>query len=394
MKFREKLKEFLGLKGNLLAMAMSEVVSNTGWNMFEVIWQPYVLGLGATMSILGSLTGAGTALRSGLQLVMGRISDRVGRKPPLVVSYMLTLAGILLSITAGSWLWLIPPIILWSFSGSLWEPIFPTMISESAEKDERGTAFSLISLTWFLPGFYAPLLAGYIAEGVGFQPVLGILLLTESIAFVLFAGYTKETLKVRGTFDLDVLGSLKEAIRPGFGLSRFYAAVIIDRFAYAVREGIFFGMLLNTFHFGLFQLGILANTVSITVAVSQIFVGKLVDRYGSRLFLVISGALSVLAFMGYLISRNFSSFVICQVFLGLAMSMWDPSVNSYFSNAVPEEERGRFFGDLNCLKGLISFPAPILGALLYETYGFRAPILASLFLSVIVIPLFISVRER
>lgn len=395
MKLKERLRGLLGLKGNLPAMALSEIVSNTGWNMFEVVWQPYVLGLGATMSILGSLTGAQTALSSGLQLIVGRISDCVGRKRLLVAAYILTIMGIILSITARSWILLIPTILLWSVSGALWEPIFPAMISESVEKDETGTAFSLTSLTWFLPGFYAPALAGYLAERYGFRHVFIILLLTELSAFIIFTMYIKETLKRSAILNLRLLiNSLREVLTPRFGLSRFYAALIIDRFTWSISQGIFFGMLLKTFNFSLVQLGIISNVFSVSVASSQMPMGKLVDRYGERRFLIMSSVTGSLVLVGYLFSNDFLSFIFCQGLFGLAVSMWIPAFNAHIAKIVPENERGRVFGDLNGLRGLISFPAPILGASLYEKYGFQAPILASLVLSIVVIPLLISIKER
>ena len=394
MRLREKLKKHLGLRGNLPALAMSEAVSSTGWNMINVVWQPFVLSLGATMPILGSLTGLQTALGSGLQLVTGRISDCVGRKRLLALSYILAITGIFLSIWARSWLFLVPSIVVFSISGSLWEPAFSSTVAESVEKGERGTAFSLISLAWFLPGFFAPALGGLIAERYGIRPVLGVLLVTELSAFVLIMAYLKETLE-RSALDLrGIFSSLREVLAPRFGLSRFYAVVIIDRFAWAIMEGIFLGMLLKTFNFTLIQLGVLMNVVSISAASSQMFVGKLVDRYGRRPVLIASGCIWSCALGGYLISGSFPSFMLCQALLGLAVSTWDPAVNSYLSNAVPDEERSRFFGDLNGLKGLASFPAPILGAFLYEAHGFRAPILASFLLSLVVITLSILVKER
>ena len=72
----------------------------------------------------------------------------------------------------------------------------------------------------------------------------------------------------------------------------------------------------------------------------------------------------------------------------------DSSLQRLIANTVPENERGRVFGDLNGLRGLISFPAPILGALLFEKYGFQAPILANLILSIVVVPLLFSIKEE
>lgn len=142
MELGEELRRLFSLRGDFPALAASDMVSNTGWNMFEVVWQPYVLSLGATIPILGSLTGMQTAIRSGLQLITGRVSDCVGRKSLLVSSYSLSLVGIFLSLLARSWIFLIPTIFIFSVSGALWEPIFPTMISESSERDERGKALA------------------------------------------------------------------------------------------------------------------------------------------------------------------------------------------------------------------------------------------------------------
>ena len=179
-----------------------------------------------------------------------------------------------------------------------------------------------------------------------------------------------------------------------FGLSKFYLAVIIDRFCIFIGQGIFFGMLFKTFGFSVIQLGILSNAFSVAVAVSQIPMGKLVDRYGRRGFLLTSKAIWVMVFVGYLFSTDFAGFLACQILLALGVSAWMPAFNAYISNAVPETERGRVFGDINCLRGLLSFPAPILGAFLYEGFGFKAPILLSLFLSIAVILILFAIEER
>ncbi|MFB0543888.1 MAG: MFS transporter [Candidatus Bathyarchaeia archaeon] len=390
----ERFREFFVLRGNLPALALSQVISSTGWNMFGVIWQPYVLSLGGTMPVLGSLSGVESGLRSGLMLLTGRASDYMGRKGLQIIATSLSVAAIALSIMAGYWTLLVPTVIIWAVADALWEPSNASMVAESVEEEKRGTAFSLISLTWFLPGFYAPAIAGYLAEKHGFHPVLAILLVAELSSLIIFAAYTKETLKKRRKFDINSLASVRGVLRPRFGLSRFYGAAIINRFAMAIGEGIFFGMLMKTFNFTLLQLGILSNVFSVVVSTSQMPMGKLVDRYGRKRFLTLSSGIRTLAVGGYMTSGNFPSFLLCHGLFGLGESMWIPAYNAYLSNAVPDEERGRFFGDLSGLMGLISFPAPILGALLYENYGFQAPILASLLLSLTALSMLTTIRER
>jgi MFS-type transporter involved in bile tolerance (Atg22 family) len=71
----------------------------------------------------------------------------------------------------------------------------------------------------------------------------------------------------------------------------------------------------------------------------------------------------------------------------VAVALWDPSSNSYLSNSVPEAERGKFFGCLAGLRGLVSFPAPIIGAFIFEAHGFRGAVLASLLCSLMAVVL-------
>ena len=390
----ERLRAIFALRGNILVLTFSEIVSNTGWNMYSVVWQPYILSLGATMPILGILISIQTLLRSGLLLVTGRVSDCVGRKRLVMTAGILSAIGIALSILAGNWMLVLPSILLWGIAGAFWEPAFRSMIAESVEEEKRGVAFSLMSLTWFLPGFYAPAVAGFLGETQGTRFVLTVQLFLEISSFITISVLVRETLKTRKRFDLRSLSSIKETVRPRLDLSRFYVASIINRFSMAIGEGIFFGMLVKTFGFTLIQLGILSNVFSAVVSSSQLLMGRLVDRHGRKRFLILSSGIMTLGFGGYFVSRSFSSFLLFYGISGLAMSMWNPAHSAYLSNAVPDEERGRFFGDLSGLMALASFPAPILGALLYENYGFQTTVLASLTFSLISFLTLTTVRER
>ena len=390
----EKSQELATLRRNILVLTITEMISNTGWNMHGVIWQPYVLSLGATVSSLGTLTGAQTMLRAGTLLTTGRISDQIGRKRLMIVASVLSATGISLSILAAHWVLVIPSILLWGFAGAFWEPTFRSMIAESVENAKRGLTFGLMSLTWYLPGFYAPALAGYIAETYNSKTVLAILLVCELTSLAILSVFARDTLRNKRRFSLQSLSTIRQILKPSGDLRRFYLSAILNTLAFSMTMGTFYGMLIKTFSFSLLQLGILSNVFSIVTSLFHIPMGRLADRHGRKRFLLLSTAVQVAASAGFISSRDFTSFLLFNGLSGLAASIWNPAYMAYLSDAAPPEEIGRFFGDLAGLTSLFSFPAPIIGALLYENYGLQAPLTVSFLLYFITLLTLTRIRSR
>lgn len=380
MSREKKPRELFALRRNILVLTITEMISNTGWNMQAVVWQPYVLGLGASVSNLGMLTGTQTLLRSGTLLATGRMSDQIGRKRLMITASILSSTGIILSILAGYWILTIPTILLWGVAGAFWEPAFRSMIAESVQSTKRGETFGLMSLTWYLPGFYAPLLAGYIGETYSSRTVLAILLVLEVTSVTIIAAFARETLKNRVKLTLQSLDTIRQVLKPGANLSRFYLSAILNTLAFSMTMGTFYGMLTKTFSFTLLQLGILSNVFSIVTSVFHVPMGRLADRHGRKLFLLISTAVQVVASAGFIVSRDFTGFLVFNGLSGFATSIWNPAYMAYLSDVAPSEEIGRSFGDVAALTSLFSFPAPIIGALLYDSYGLQAPLMASFLL--------------
>ncbi|MFQ6081647.1 MAG: MFS transporter, partial [Candidatus Bathyarchaeia archaeon] len=57
---------------------------------------------------------------------------------------------------------------------------------------------------------------------------------------------------------------------------------------------------------------------------------------------------------------------------------WTPAMKTFLANKVSEEERAEAMGKLAAFRGLVGFPAPFIGGVLYDTMGFRAPIATGL----------------
>lgn len=382
MAIRERIRKFFLLRGNIPALVANRLVDSTGWNMFETIWQPYALSLGASMPILGAFNSVYTGLYSVLQFGTGELSDSLGRKKISIISYALSIIGIVVALFAGSWEILIIHVVIAAVVDALMEPSIIPLFAESVGEDQRGTAFSLLSLTWFLPGLYSYLMAGFLAERYGDRLIVGILLATEIISFLIFALFVRETLKERKPVDLRrIFANMREILKPAGRLGAFYALAILDGLSWSLIGGIFVGMLWKSFGFSRIQIGVLLNAFAVATALSLLPMGKLIDRYGSRRPLILSLSLFSLVFLGYFLSRGFYGFLVVQAVKGLAVALWDPSSRSYLSNSVPEAERGKFFGCLAGLRGLVSFPAPVIGAFIFEAYGFRGAVSAGLLCS-------------
>jgi len=259
----------------------------------------------------------------------------------------------------------------------------------------RGMAFSLLSLTWFLPGFYSQLLAGFLGDRIGVRRVFYITLAMDVLALLLFAIFVKETLKKRKPIKLKkIISGIRETLRPQRGLAFFYIVSILDRLAWALGGGIFVAIIYESFGFTLLQIGTLTTVTSITTTLCLIPAGRLVDRHGSRAIMLIAVTLAAAMFLGFMSTSSFPLFIVFQAFKGLSIALWDPAHNAYISNAVKESERGRLFGSLNGLKGILVFPAPLIGAYLYETYGYREIFMTSLVITLLTLILTFKIKEE
>jgi MFS family permease len=118
--------------------------------------------------------------------------------------------------------------------------------------------------------------------------------------------------------------------------------------------------------------------------VSQLPVGRLVDRYGCKRFMVISEIISVGCLVMFLLWPSFVGMIISYGLLGFTAALWVPALYKWLAGSVPEEERGRTLGAVFTTQALARFPAPLVAAWLYEWQGFSAPLLAGLGLAIVV----------
>jgi MFS family permease len=371
---------------NIRVLAASTFLRGMRDNVVRVVWQPFVLSLGASMPLLGFLESLGgrrgivTAL---VQPLSGRLSDYFGRKVFILSSSVFAIVALSIYVSANftdNWHLLIPGVAILGLA-SVSRPSEDSMTAESVGAAGRAMAYSLVMLSFALSGVFAPLLGGFVADRWGYIVVFLTGLALDVVALSLVAGLLKETLvsQSRRSLAFDQLkGVFRGILVPPGKLKGFYIAMAVDAFAWGAGWGILYGLLSEVHHFTAFQLGIMSCLSSAGWAVFQMPVGKLVERYGCVKSLILSEAGGIILTVGWLHAATFQTFALLQILFGFSIATFMPAMMTLMANSVSKEKMAEEIGRLNAFRGLVGFPAPYIGGLLYEAFGFRGPITVNL----------------
>lgn len=370
---------------NLLVVIATSFVGGFQTSMIGVVWQPFVLSLGASMSELGFLTSLGGLTGMVPTLISpigGWFADRRGRKTLMLAASLASMAAYALFTIAGLEgiaLALIPGVVCLS-AIALARPATSALVGESVAAVRHGSAYSLVTMASIVPGIIAPVAAGWLASRIGFTPIFPIALGAELVSFVMIARWLRESWDNNsGQADWRGLARLlKRAWVPPRGLGPFFIACAMDSFSWGMGWGLLYGLLTKEYSFGTVQLGILSSIMSLTWAVTQLPIGRFIDRGGAKKIMAISEALGFPLLLIWMTQSRFEILAISMALFALTAATWIPARSTYISHSVEPMQRAETFGRLVAFSGLIAFPSAFFGGSLYDQFGFSAPILANL----------------
>jgi len=372
MEFVNKLRDSLSFRGNIPGLFISGIIECSAWQMYELVWQPYLISLGGTTPLIGLMLSIWNFFNSLLQMVTGELSDSVGRKTLLNYYYLFSIVGVVIAVMADNWWYFIAVNMFFGIADALDGPSFSPMFAESVPKEKMAVAMSMIILIWSIPGFYGKALGGYLADRIGNKSVIYIILGAEIVAALWFYLTTKETLKEKKPFKWSaVIENIKGIAKPEKTLRAFYAVSILDRFGWAINRGILVTMFAQAYSFSLTEIGFLMTFEMVALTLVSIPVGKALDKYSTKKGIMFASALTVLIFSGYAVTSNYLVLLGLQALKGVTIGIWDTAIMLYQNKVVPEGERGKTFGNINSIKGLVAIPAPFFGALLFGFVGFK-----------------------
>lgn len=353
---------------NIWILSFTLVVVMLGFGIVIPIMPFYVQELGAGGTELGLLVATYAIMRLICGPLWGSLSDRVGRKPVLMVGvfgYGLTM--ILFGLARELWMLF----LFRALSGILSSATSPTTmayIGDSTPEAGRSQGMGILGAamgagTVFGPGL-GGLLAGdnlaipfFIAGGMSFLSLLLIwLLLPESLP--------AENRRARGK-KLRLPG--KETLQALFSaLGGLMVMAFLASFALTSFFGVFGLYALQKFDAGPEAVGMTIMVVGVvTMAAQGLLTGPMTRRWGEPA--LIRGALLATAagFLGIALAPGFPLFLLAIGWFSLATALLAPAVSALTSRRATMEQ-GITMGLSNAAQSLGRIAGPALGGIAFD----------------------------
>jgi DHA1 family tetracycline resistance protein-like MFS transporter len=367
------------------------ILANIAGSMFPVLMPIYLTELGASVTQVGLVYTLSSVAILGLQILGGWISDNIGRLRAIAIGSIGGVFGYIAMLLAPSWQWMLVAITINQIPYALVGPSFGAFIAENSTEANRGRVYGLTDTIYQITGVVGPPLGGLLAGRFGFQVMLLASALLYSFAAVLRI-WMARTMKSPAEAEPRQLslGSLTASVRGMLALL-FSGTVITWIFLTDGAGDIAFRLSselqpLYVEQIGgltLPQIGLLGSFFSMAMMATPILSGRLIDRFGERV--PISGGFLLIfaSFMLFVQVSGFGGFALSMVILGMGVGLSSPAYQSLISKVVPQTSLGIFTGIFRSSLGLISLPAPWIGALLWERFNPQLPFIITGFVALL-----------
>jgi multidrug resistance protein len=361
-----------------------------GFGIVAPILGRYAERFGANGLQVGLLFASYSLAQFVFSPILGRLSDRIGRKPVIIVSLIGTSIASFITGAAGAlWILFLGRLVDGASGASV--AVAQGAITDIAPPEQRARLLGLLGAAFGVGFVLGPAVGGLAALGGPHVPfyVAGVVAAINAVAAFIRLPETKSEAHVH----VPTTSSAKEARSPL--LIRYASVGFIAVMAFAGFESTF--SLFGERRFDLTEGSVAAVflIVGLTlVAVQAGLIGPLTRRFGSRTVLVtgmciVGGGLMVLSF-----STVWSVLIVSLIFLSFGQGMTSPSLTTLVAQAAPADRRGEALGYQQSAGALARIVGPIVAGLLFDHVGYGAPYFVGGVLTVIAVLLVIDTHKR
>ena len=399
MTFLGTLKqEFSFIKGNYAILVISWIIVDFASELPATYFGLYVLGLGATETILGVIGLSQFLALASLQFPGGYLADKYGRKWLIsTMTFGVALSFILYAI-APSWPFILVGAVLMAIFNSTYQPALNAMVSDSLPPERRGMGFGIVMLIASASTTPSPAVAGLLRGNFGLingmRIAYGIVVVLFLIAAFFRFFFLKETVVSASKPRLkEIFQSYPTALKETFSVWKKVPKSMLYLFlSFSIA---IFGFSSTNLYTVIYATRVLLidevtwafiiAIVPVTTIILAIPVGKFVDKIKRKIPLLTSILIFGLA-MWIFMNGDLTKVAISLILLGAGQVMMNASFGALQTDLTPKEQRGKVNGFMNFANYIIMAAGSLLGGYLYEHVAPQMPFMLAI---VAVLPSFL-----
>lgn len=379
----------------LFSIIVVVFVDLLGFSLILPLLPYYAEKYGATQFVTGLLVASYAAMQLIGAPLLGRLSDRYGRRPVLLASVFGTFLGFLLlgfadnigSALAGAFdpqaanLFVLGILFLSRMvdgltGGNL--SVAQAYISDVTDAQNRSKGLGMIGAAFGLGFIIGPATGGLLSQwGYAIPGIVAAALSFVNLMLIYF--WLPESLTEEKRAEMPekrpavTINALSKALtRP------FTGALLTTRFffglAFAIFQTIFSLYALQKFNLQARDTGFILTYVGIlSVIVQGFLIGRLTKAYREDVLIFVSGILMIISLIGWALTPSIFWLLVVLTPTAISGGILNTLLSSTLTKAVQPQEIGGILGLGSAIESATRIFAPIIGGYLLQTFGTWSP---------------------
>jgi len=348
-----------------------------GFGLILPLLPYYAETFGASDTVIGLLVASYAAAQLVGAPILGRLSDRFGRRPILLLSLVGTLLGFLLLGFAKTLFILFAARILDGITGGNIS-VAQAYISDVTDAKNRAKGLGMIGAAFGLGFIIGPASGGLLSQW-GYAVPAFVAAGLVAVNLVMVALWLPESLPPEKR-------ETAANKRPAVNFSALFVALkrpyigplLITRFffglAFAIFQTIFALYALRRFNLGATDTGFILTYVGVlSVVVQAGLVGRLSQRFRDDVLIFVSVGIMALSLLGWALTPSVTVLLIILAPTAFAGGVLNTVLSSALTKAVEPQEIGGILGLSASIESATRVIAPTLGGILLGRLGAWAP---------------------
>jgi DHA1 family tetracycline resistance protein-like MFS transporter len=360
------------MKNRLGVIFLTVLIDLIGFGIVIPLLPFYALNYGANSSQVGFLVSSFSLMQFIFNPVWGRISDRVGRRPVILLSVFGSFLSYLIFAFARSLEVLFVSRMLAGLMGANIATA-QAYIADITPPEERAKGMGIVGAGFGIGFIVGPLIGGILSKfGYNF-PILfasGLSLFNFLLAYK-FLPEPQRHFQAGNKFSYgtSVLKIMSDKL-----LVFLYFTFFVITFGISLNYVVFPLFAKDTFSFDASHNGLLFGYIGAMGVFTQGFlVGKIAKKFEGERILIFGTLLMGLGLLGMVFSSRFYEFFISVTFFTFGSGVTTPTVLSLISKRAKSEFQGLTLGLGQSLSSLARVLGPSTGGFLYGNLGHRTP---------------------